>query len=115
MFYYKNISALFTGDIEKVAEEALLKKYDTYILNATILKVAHHGSKSSSIQPFLDRVQPEVALIGVGEKNKFGHPNTAVIERLENIGASIFRTDKDGEISITVDRWGKYGIKKCIR
>ena len=82
---YKDISVLFTGDIEKVAEESILKKYDSNQLNATILKVAHHGSKSSSIQEFIDAVCPKIALIGVGEKNKFGHPNDHVIERLENM------------------------------
>lgn len=83
---YKNVSVLFTGDIEKIAEEKIVKKYGgTDKLNSTILKVAHHGSKSSSIQPFLEMVQPKIALIGVGEKNRFGHPNSNVIERLENM------------------------------
>lgn len=85
-FWYKNYSMLLTGDIEKIAEEKLIRKYkDTKKLEANILKVAHHGSKSSSIQQFLDEVKPEVALIGVGEKNTFGHPNDGVLERLENL------------------------------
>ena len=74
------------NDIEKIAEEKLIRKYkDTKKLEANILKVAHHGSKSSSIQQFLDEVKPEIALIGVGEKNTFGHPNDVVLERLENL------------------------------
>lgn len=81
---YKNISILFTGDIEEVAEKGILSKYGKNQLNATILKVAHHGSKSSSIQEFLDVVQPKIALIGVGKNNNFGHPNEKVIERLVN-------------------------------
>ena len=85
-FWYKEYSILLTGDIEKIAEERLIRKYkDTNKLQANILKVAHHGSKSSSIQQFLDEVKPEIALIGVGEKNTFGHPNDGVIERLENL------------------------------
>ena len=85
-FWYKNYSILLTGDIEKIAEEKLIRKYkDTKKLEANILKVAHHGSKSSSIQQFLDEVKPEIALIGVGEKNTFGHPDDGVIERLENL------------------------------
>ena len=78
---------LFTGDIEKIAEKSILQEYkgNTNILNSTILKVAHHGSKTSSIQEFLDATKPNIAVIGVGENNKFGHPNEDVIKRLENL------------------------------
>ena len=65
------------------------------------------GSKTSSSKKFLDIVSPKIALIGVGEKNKFGHPSEEVIERLEKRGVKIFRTDKMGEISIVVNRSGK--------
>ena len=77
---------LFTGDIEEVAEKQILHNYkNSRILDSTILKVAHHGSKTSSIQEFLELVKPKIALIGVGDKNKFGHPNNDVIERLQNL------------------------------
>jgi len=83
---YKNFSMLFTGDIEEVVERQIIKDYEkTNILKATVLKVAHHGSKSSSIQNFLEQVKPKIALIGVGENNTFGHPNDKVIKRLENL------------------------------
>ena len=83
---YKDFSMLFTGDIEEIAEKAILNKYkDTNILQSTILKVAHHGSKSSSIEGFLNAVKPKIAVIGVGENNTFGHPNQGVIERLGNL------------------------------
>lgn len=82
----KNFSMLLTGDIEEIAEKAMLEKYkDTNTLQSTILKVAHHGSKSSSTEEFLNAVKPKIALIGVGEKNTFGHPNSGVLERLERI------------------------------
>jgi len=55
------------------------------ILNSTILKVAHHGSKTSSTEAFVDLVKPQIALIGVGRKNTFGHPNEDVLERLTSI------------------------------
>lgn len=108
-------SILLTGDIEQIAEEKLVEKYqNTNILNATILKVAHHGSKSSSIQPFLELVKPKVALIGVGENNHFGHPNKGVLQRLENLNTIIFRTDKNGEINLKIDKNGKIQVKtKC--
>ena len=90
---YKKIGILFTGDIEEIAEKQIIKKYGAK-LKANILKAAHHGSKSSTIQEFVDLVKPQIALIGVGEKNTFGHPNSGVLLRLEKIGAQIFRTDK---------------------
>lgn len=80
---YKNFSMLFTGDIEK-AEESLAKKYKNE-LKSTILKVAHHGSKTSTSEEFLKYVEPQIALIGVGKNNKFGHPNQITIEKLKNI------------------------------
>ena len=80
---YKNFKMLFTGDIEEIAEQKLLQKYEnTEKLTADILKVAHHGSKSSSIAEFLEKVNPRIALIGVGKNNKFGHPNAGVLDRL---------------------------------
>lgn len=83
---YQNFSLLFTGDIEEIAEKAILKKYkNTNILKSTILKIAHHGSKSSSTQEFLNEVNPKIALIGVGAKNTFGHPNIEVLEKLERM------------------------------
>ena len=102
-FVYKNFSMLLTGDIESIAEEKLLGKYkNTNRLNANILKIAHHGSKTSSIQEFLNEVNPKIALIGVGRKNKFGHPNQEVLKRLKEKGIQIYRTDQNGEIQIIV-------------
>lgn len=79
---YKNFKMLFTGDIEEVAEKQLLKLYTKDELKSDILKVPHHGSKTSSTEKFLEAVDPSVALIGVGENNKFGHPNSDVVNRL---------------------------------
>ncbi len=102
-FVYKNFSMLLTGDIESIAEEKLIEKYkNTNRLNANILKIAHHGSKTSSNQEILNEVNPKIALIGVGRKNKFGHPNQEVLERLKEKGIQIYRTDKNGEIQIIV-------------
>jgi len=83
---YCNFSMLFTGDIEEIAEKAIFEKYkDTNALKSNILKVAHHGSKSSSIDDFLKLTRPSIALIGVGENNLYGHPNIDVITRLEKL------------------------------
>ena len=97
---YKDFSCLFTGDIESVAEEELIKKGDS--LKSTILKVAHHGSKTSSTEEFLKEVKPKVALIGVGEDNNYGHPNENVIQRIKKYTNKIYRTDLNGEINIKV-------------
>lgn len=83
---YQNLSILFTGDIEKIAEQAMIDKYkDTAVLESTILKVAHHGSKSSTIENFINKVKPKIALVGVGKKNTFGHPNESVLERIKHL------------------------------
>lgn len=79
-------SILFTGDIEEIAEKQIVKEYkNSNILKATILKVGHHGSRTSSIQEFLEMVKPNIALIGVGKNNTFGHPNDEVLKRLERL------------------------------
>lgn len=99
---YKNYSMLFTGDIEAIAEKAILKKYskNLNILKSDILKVAHHGSKTSSITEFIEKIKPKYAIIGVGEDNKFGHPSDSTIQNLEKENIRIYRTDKMGEIEI---------------
>ncbi len=99
---YKNYSMLFTGDIEAIAEKAILKKYSKKlnILKSDILKVAHHGSKTSSITEFIEKTKPKYAIIGVGEDNKFGHPSDSTIQNLEKANIRIYRTDKMGEIEI---------------
>ena len=99
---YKNYSMLFTGDIEAIAEKAILKKYskNLNILKSDILKVAHHGSKTSSITVFIEKIKPKYAIIGVGEDNKFGHPSDNTIQNLEKANIRIYRTDKMGEIEI---------------
>ena len=95
-----NISVLFTGDIEAVAEKSILNAYKNNLnmIKSDYLKVAHHGSKTSSTVEFLNAVKPKVAIICVGKNNKFGHPSEITLENLQNIGAKIFRTDKMGEI-----------------
>ena len=84
---YNNFSILFTGDIEEIAEKKLLNLYNSNLseLNSTIIKIAHHGSKSSSTENFINKVNPKIALISVGKKNSFGHPNDEIINRLEKL------------------------------
>ena len=91
-------TVLLMGDAEKSLEYRLLYSGDD--LDADILKVGHHGSKTSSTAEFLAAVSPEIAVIQVGRKNRFGHPVEEVLERLEASGAKILRTDRDGDIRI---------------
>ena len=72
-------------------------------LRADVLKVGHHGSKTSTIQPFLDAVAPSIAVISDGFENSFGHPNKDVLARLEDRHAAVLRTDLDGLITIRTD------------
>ena len=109
---WNKFSMLFTGDIEEKAERKILEMYKNKEekLKSNILKVAHHGSKSSTMQEFLEIVKPSLALIGVGENNNFGHPNDMVLNRLEQSGCKTYRTDMLGEITITSN--GKsYNVK----
>lgn len=90
---YNNFSMLFTGDIEEIAEKAILKNYKNNLgkLKSTILKVAHHGSKTSTTQKLLKEINPKIALIGVGENNTFGHPNSDVLNRLNKTRCQSFK------------------------
>ena len=91
---YGDIEILLTGDIENKVESVLSKQE----IQSDILKLAHHGSKTSSMQSFINKVNPEIAVISVGENNKYNHPSETVLERLKN--SIIYRTDKNGDIRI---------------
>jgi competence protein ComEC len=86
----------FGGDLDQPGEEEITQLYPNITFD--ILKVGHHGSKTSSSEIFLKHFKPKVALISVGEKNRFGHPHKEVIEKLTNMGTTIFRTDFQGQI-----------------
>ena len=98
---YGKRSFLFTGDMEKPMEGRILE--DGEPIRADVLKVAHHGSKTSSIEPFLDAVSPTLAVISDGFENSFHHPHREVLERLAAHRAGILRTDQQGLITIRTD------------
>ena len=106
---YKSKSFLFTGDISTDAETALVEEFSAK-LNSDVLKVAHHGSGTSSGEQFLSIVSPKYAVISVGE-NSYGHPTSEVINRLNSTGAKVLRTDEDGNILFVVgDTYGLTNI-----
>lgn len=98
---YGVISFLFTGDIEQEAESVLLQTSNG--LRATVLKVPHHGSRSSSTDAFVRAVDPRVAVFSVQRDSRFGHPHPTVVERYRTLGARIFRTDEHGAITVRTD------------
>jgi len=95
--YYQN-SFLFTGDISSLGEKALISLWDKKTLESQVLKVAHHGSKYSTSEEFLLKVQPEFAVISVGKDNPYFHPHFQTLENLKKHGTTIFRTDLNGDI-----------------
>lgn len=98
---YGRASFLITGDLTMENEKVLLgENKDTH---STVLKVGHHGSDSSSSNEFLQAVSPVYAVISVGADNSFGHPKPSVLKRLQEQGAKILRTDREGEISFHTD------------
>jgi len=93
---YGKTAVLFTGDAEPDTEKLLLDKPIDF--NATVLKVAHHGGRQSSTQSFLEAVKPQAAVISCATGNEYGHPAPEVLQRLERVGAQVFRTDLQGEV-----------------
>ena len=91
---------LFMGDASVKQEEYLIKKNN--IKNIDILKVGHHGSKTSSSKTFINAINPKYSIISVGKNNKFGHPNKEVVKTLKN--SIIYRTDQDGTIEFIINK-----------
>ena len=100
---YGSRTILLAGDAEKDAERTMLAENPETELRADILKVGHHGSKNSTMPDFLAAVRPRIAIISAGDENPYGHPNPALLERLQNAGVSVYRTDRDGAVRIVYD------------
>ena len=99
---FGDVTLLFMGDAEQPEEEWLLA-HDSTALRADVLKVAHHGSRTSSSEPFLAAVQPRLALVSVGAGNSYGLPTPAIMHRLAASGAQVLRTDRLGTIVARTD------------
>ena len=91
-----NKGVVLTGDIEREAESEIAPR----LARADVLKIAHHGSRSSTTAPLLDAVRPRIALISCGRHNIFGHPHASVIETLRARGVRVWRTDLDGTVDV---------------
>lgn len=102
---YGQTSILLAGDAERAAEEAMVQAYGGF-LESSMLKAGHHGSSTSSGGQFVTTVRPSVVAISVGKHNKFRHPSSSVIRRLESMGVQLMRTDDDGAIMLESDGVG---------
>lgn len=102
------VRALFTGDIEEAREDRLLE--DDMISDVDILKVPHHGSRTSSSEEFVKKTAPDYAVIQVG-KNNFGHPDDDVLKRYGRIGSEVYRNDMDGLVQVSIGRGGDIEVK----
>ena len=96
---YKGVSILLMGDAEELSE----KDIDSSRLSSRVLKVGHHGSNSSTSEEFLENVNPVYAVISCGKDNEYGHPHQETLERLEDAGVKVLRTDLLGTIILTTD------------
>jgi len=103
-----NHKFLFMGDAGVEVEKNIIEKYN--LQNIDVLKVGHHGSKTSSGKKFINEINPEYGVISVGKNNRYGHPNDGVLENLED--SNIYRTDQDGSIMFKVKK-NKLEIKNC--
>lgn len=99
---YENTSYIFTGDAEKLSEEEIISKFSDE-LKCDVLKIAHHGSSSSTSDTFLKLCRPKYAIISLGMDNSYGHPHKVVLDRLKKYGADVYRTDKLGTITLESD------------
>ncbi len=100
---YRNVSFILTGDAEASEESWIIAHTDSALLAADVLKLGHHGSRTSSTSAFLDAVHPRLALISVGEANRYGHPSPITLRSLEQRQIPALRTDHDGSVVISTD------------
>lgn len=98
---YKKTDFLFTGDAEKESEKQILQSGAN--IKSDVLKIGHHGSNSSTTQPFLDQINPQYGVISVGKDNDYDHPSKKTLNRLKKSGVKVFRTDKDGTLIFKSD------------
>ena len=103
-----NYKFLFMGDAGIEVEEDLIEKYN--LQDIDVLKVGHHGSKTSSSKEFIDEVNPKYSIISVGKNNRYGHPNREVLDNLED--SKVYRTDEDGTIMFKIKN-NKLEVETC--
>lgn len=112
---YQGVKILVTGDQPAEEEEKMVRHYrGTDVLKCDILKVAHHGSKTSTTDILLADVKPSVAVISVGKNNVYGHPTAECLKRLSDRKIIVYRTDIQGAVGIDINRRGKYSVRTML-
>ena len=103
---FEDTAVLLTGDAENLAEKVMLDFFEPSSIRSDILKVGHHGSRTSTTAAFLEAVDPVIAIIMAGDNNSYGHPHEEVVIRLQSREIDIYRTDHHGTIVVTIDHTG---------
>lgn len=101
---YENFSILFTGDLENQGEVEFLEKYKNLLSTYTVLKVAHHGSKNSTPEKFLETIEPKIAIISAGINSRYGHPHSETLDKIEQYTDNIYTTSEVGAITINYSK-----------
>jgi|TARA_B100000315_G_scaffold57685_1_gene52091 competence protein ComEC len=110
MLKYNNFRCLLTGDLTALSEKQLLRRCPD--IKVDVLKVGHHGAADATSRKFLKKISPEISVISVNKNNVWGYPSKATINRLKASGSKIYRTDKEGDIVITVSKQGEIAVNK---
>ena len=105
--YNNYFHGLFLGDLEKEGEQRLLQMYGESLNDLTLIKLGHHGSKTSSHQQFLERTMPDLAIITAGFQNRYGHPHKEVTDRLDILSIPYFQTGEAGAVEVEITKEGK--------
>ena len=98
---FKDTSFIFMGDAQKLSEDEILN--ENYNLQSDVIKIGHHGSRTSSSEDFIKKVNPKIAIISCGASNDFGHPHKPTLSLLQTLNVKLYRTDKNGSIILTSD------------
>ena len=108
---------LLTGDLEESGEQQLMKQYGSQLANMTLLKAGHHGSKTSSIEPFVELLKPELTIFSAGLNNRYRHPHDIVVERFTSRDLPTYTTGTDGTIEVRIqdDNWFVYTKKDLVQ
>lgn len=109
--------ALLTGDLEESGEQQLIKQYGSQLANMTLLKAGHHGSKTSSIEPFVELLKPELTIFSAGLNNRYRHPHDIVVERFSSRDLPTYTTGTDGTVEVRIhdDNWLVYTKKDLVQ
>ncbi len=111
--HYRAFDALLTGDVHGAGEEHVLSELKKRTAEYEVLKVAHHGSRLSTPQEFLDELRPKVSIISVGANNRYGHPGEELLKRLQSVHTRIYRTDQSGAVTVQSDGRG-YRVEEYL-